>query len=252
MSRVLAPGDDARGRRALTALFAHPDDETFATGATIARYAADGVRCSLYCATDGDAGKSSAIPVSTPAELGRIRRDELRAASAILGIETVVYGGHGDGQLSQADPDAVIGQIVHLLRRERPDVVVTFGPEGAPTQHRDHRAISRLATAAFLLAGTSAFSEQLRDGVAPFRPARLCVVTWTPPGAGELYQAEGQPPHVRVDARAWNATKTTAFLAHQTQRQHQVNFERYALTDDEWYSVIIGNPAPVGATSLFD
>ena len=249
---MLAQGDDARGRRALTAIFAHPDDETYATGATLARYAAEGVRCSLYCATDGDAGKTSGIPVSSPEELGRLRRAELQAASAILGIGTIVYGGHGDGQLSQADPDRVIAQIVHLLRTERPDVVVTFGPEGAPTQHRDHRAISRLATSAFLLAGTNAFSEQLQEGVLPFRPARLCAVTWPSPAPGELYQAEGQPAHVRVDARAWNATKKAAFLAHRSQQQHQPNFERYACTDEEWYSVVIGKPARTGATSLFD
>ncbi|CAN5888781.1 PIG-L family deacetylase [soil metagenome] len=249
---MLAPGDDARGRRSLSAIFAHPDDETYATGATIARHAAEGVRCSLYCATDGDAGKTSGIPVSSPAELGRLRRVELQAASAILGIGTVVHGGHADGHLSQADPDAVIAQIVHLLRVERPDVVVTFGPEGAPTRHRDHRAISRLATSAFLLAGTNAFDEQFRDGVLPFRPARLCVVTWPAPGIDDLYQALGQPPHVRVDARPWNATKHAAFLAHTSQRQHQPNFERHALTDEEWYSVVIGSAAPTGATSLFD
>lgn len=251
---MLAQGGHTRGRRrrALTAIFAHPDDETYATGATIARYAAEGVRCALYCATDGDAGKTSGIPVSSPAELGRLRRAELQAASDILGIGTVVYGGHGDGRLSQADPDLVISQIVHLLRIERPDVVVTFGPEGAPTQHRDHRAIWRLATSAFLLAGTNAFGEQRQDGVLPFCPARLCVVTWPSPRTGELYQAEGQPAHVRVDARAWNATKQAAFLAHQSQRQHQPNFERYALTDEEWYSVVIGSPARAGATSLFD
>lgn len=249
---MLAQGDDAGGRRSLVALFAHPDDETFATGATIARYAAEGVRCSLFCATDGDAGKTSGIPVSSPEELGRLRRTELQAACAILGIASVVYGGHGDGRLSEADPDGVIAQMVRMLRVERPDVVLTFGPEGAPTQHRDHRAISRLATSAFLLAGTSAFVEQLEDGVLPFRPARLCVVTWPSPRAGELYQAEGQPAHIRVDARPWNATKRAAFLAHQSQRQHQANFERYAVTDEEWYSVVTGSPALAGATSLFD
>ena len=78
----------------LTAVFAHPDDETFATGGTIARYASEGVRCSLYCATDGDAGRSSGIPVSSPAELGALRRAELRAACDVLGIRTLVSGSH--------------------------------------------------------------------------------------------------------------------------------------------------------------
>ena len=153
---------------AVAALFAHPDDETYATGGTLARCAADGVRVSLYCATDGDAGQSSGIPVSNRAELGALRRAELRAACAVLGIASVVHGGHGDGMLASTEPDIVIGEMVQLLRLERPDVVLTFGPEGAPTMHRDHRAISRLATSAVLLAGTAtAFPEQLADGLRP-------------------------------------------------------------------------------------
>ena len=67
--------------RSLVAVFAHPDDETFAIGGTLARYAGEGVRCSLYCATDGDAGRSSGIPVSSRAELGALRRRELHAAA---------------------------------------------------------------------------------------------------------------------------------------------------------------------------
>src|SRR5687767_5932097 len=111
--------------RGLTAVFAHPDDETFAIGGTLARYSGEGVRCSLYCATDGDAGQSSGIPISSPAELGALRCEELRSAARILGIPVVERGGHRDGALALADPDLVIGEIVHLLRRERPAVVIT-------------------------------------------------------------------------------------------------------------------------------
>src|SRR5688572_15718510 len=164
--------------RGLAAVFAHPDDETFAIGGTLARYSGDGVRCALYCATDGDAGQSSGIPVSSPDELAALRREELRTAGRILGVRTLERGGHRDGALAAADPDVVIGEIVRLLRRERPEVVITFGPEGAPTRHRDHRAISRLATAAVLLAGTrTAYPEQLAGGLAPHRAGRLCYVT---------------------------------------------------------------------------
>jgi LmbE family N-acetylglucosaminyl deacetylase len=181
--------------------------------------------------------------VSSPAELGRLRRDELRAACEILGIGAVELGGHPDGLLSKTDLDLVIGEIVSLLRRERPDIVVTFGPEGAPTQHRDHRAISRLATAAYLLAGTtSAYPEQLVGGVEPHRAARLCYVTWPTPAPDSLYQTEGQPIHVRLDARPWNARKREAFRAHTTQQQHRENFERYAVADTECYFIATGTP----------
>lgn len=224
----------------LTALFAHPDDETYATGGTIARYASEGIRCSLYCATDGDAGRSSGIPVSSRAELGALRRAELHAACEILGIETLVCGGHPDGSLHDLQPDIVLGEIVALLRRERPDVVVTFGPEGAPTQHRDHRAISRLATAAFLLAGTaSAFPEQLVNGLAPFRPAELWYSTWLKPAPGDDPATEGQPIDITVDVAAWLPKKRAAFDVHRSQHVHRASFERLAIRDNEYYFVAI-------------
>jgi LmbE family N-acetylglucosaminyl deacetylase len=237
---------------AIAAVFAHPDDETFAIGGTLARYSADGVRCSLYCATDGDAGRSSGIPVSSRAELGALRREELRAACLVLGVSIIDHGGHPDGALVAVDPELVMGQIVRLIRRERPDVVITFGPEGAPTRHRDHRAISRLATAAFLLAGTAtAFTEQLDEGLAPHRPARLCYVTWPPPEPGSEPDTEGQPTHVRVAVGRWRGRKMAAFDAHRTQHQHRPQFERLALTSTEDYFVASGQPAPDGASDLF-
>ena len=65
--------------RRLAAVFAHPDDETFATGGTLAKYADAGARVTLYVATDGDAGRSSGIPFSSREELGRIRHVLIQA-----------------------------------------------------------------------------------------------------------------------------------------------------------------------------
>jgi N-acetylglucosamine malate deacetylase 2 len=229
--------------RALAAVFAHPDDETFATGGTLAKYTEDDVRVTLYCATDGDAGRSSGVPVSSREELGRIHRAELLEASARLGIRTVEHGGHADGALNAADPDVVIGQIVAFLRRERPQVVLTFGPEGAPTGHRDHRAICRFATSAVLLAGTAAFPEQLADGLTPHRPDRLCYVTWPMPFPGDRPAQEGQPIQIRVPVERWQAKKLEAFFAHRTQLQHEEYFRIVALPPTEDYFVAIGPPA---------
>ena len=224
----------------LTAVFAHPDDETYATGGTIARFSSEGVRCSLYCATDGDAGRSSGIPVSSRAELGALRRAELRAACDVLGIASLVSGGHPDGGLHDVNPDVVMGEIVALLRRERPDVVITFGPEGAPTQHRDHRAISRLATAAFLLAGTTtAFPGQLESGLEPHRPSQLWYSTWRTPAPGDDPSTEGQPIDLTVDVARWLPTKRAAFEVHRTQHMHRPSFERLALREHEYYFVAI-------------
>jgi LmbE family N-acetylglucosaminyl deacetylase len=238
--------------RGLTAILAHPDDETFAIGGTMARYAGDGVRCSLYCATDGDAGRSSGIPVSSRAGLAALRRDELRVACALLGIRVLECGGHPDGALAATDPEIVMAEIVRLIRRERPEVVVTFGPEGAPTRHRDHRAISRLATAAFFLADTTtAYPEQLADGLAPHRAERLCYLTWPTPAPGVEPYTEGQPIDISVSVRPWLPRKREAFEAHRTQHEHRAHFERLALADTEDYFVAAGTPPPRGATDLF-
>jgi LmbE family N-acetylglucosaminyl deacetylase len=146
----------------------------------------------------------------------------------------------------------VIGEMVRLLRRERPEVVLTFGPEGAPTQHRDHKAVSRLATAAVLLADTTtAFPEQLAEGLAPHRAERLCYVTWPAPQPGAELATEGQPIHIAVPVRDWRDRKVAAFDAHRTQHEHRAHFERLALGDDECYFVAIGKPAPRGETELF-
>ena len=240
------------GRRSVTAVFAHPDDETFAIGGTLAKYSDDGIRCSLYCATDGDAGRSSGIPVSSPAELAVIRRAELRDAAARLGIAVIECGGHPDGSLGTTDPELVIGEIVRLIRIERPDVVITFGPEGAPTRHRDHRVISRLATAATLLAGTrSAYPDQIAAGLRPHRAPRLCYVTWAGMLMSHDEPTEGQPAHISIDVSAWLPRKEQAFEAHRTQHDHRAQFERLALAPTEEFFVAIGAPAPAGADDPF-
>ena len=238
--------------RALTAIFAHPDDETFATGGTIAKYAEAGVRCSLYSATDGDAGRASGISVSSRVELGRIRRAELQTACAVLGVATLECGGHPDAALAAADPQLVMSEIVRVIRRERPQVVLTFGPEGAPTGHLDHRAISRLTTSAVLLAATSAFPDQLEAGLAPHRASRLCYVTWPAPAPGEAPRQQGQPRQICIPVERWHPKKLDAFFAHRTQLDHEAYFRREAMPLTEDYFVAIGTPAPSGAEDLFD
>ncbi|MEO8561492.1 MAG: PIG-L family deacetylase [bacterium] len=237
--------------RALTAIFAHPDDETFATGGTLAKYSDAGVRCSLYAATDGDAGRASGISVSSRAELGRTRREELRAACAMLGVKTIECGGHPDAALAAADPQVVISEIVQLIRRERPQVILTFGPEGAPTGHLDHRAICRLATSAMLLAATSAYPDQLESGLATHRASRLCYVTWPASAPGDAPRQESQPRQICIPVTRWHPRKLDAFFAHRTQLDHRAYFEREAMPPTEDYFVAIGVPAPGGADDLF-
>src|SRR5687768_13354003 len=228
--------------RRIAAIFAHPDDETFSIGGTIAAYAQRGVRWDLFCATDGDAGRS-AVPVSSREELASIRRNELISAARLLGVRgEIVTRGHPDGGLAQVDADELAGEVVHFLREARPSVVITFGPEGAPNAHRDHRAVSRAATAAFhQAASATAYTEQ---NLAPHTSARLFYVAWQPPGPGSPHTVHSVPATARVDVRRELDLKRRAFQLHATQRGLQDKFELLALTDDEFYAFASGRPQP--------
>lgn len=235
----------------LAAVFAHPDDETFSIGGTIAAYAVKGAHWDVFCATDGDAGRS-ALTVSTRDELGALRRNELIAAARLLGVRgEIVTRGHPDGALAQVDPDQLTGEIVHFVRQARPDVVITFGPEGAPNAHRDHRAISRATTAAFHLAASpTAFPDQR---LPPHRAARLFYVAWQPPGPGSPHTVHSMPATARVDVRRELDLKRRAFQMHATQRGLQDKFDSLALTDDEFYALAGGEPQPRETiTDLFE
>jgi len=167
-------------------VLAHPDDESLAVGGTLAMYAANGVETSLLMATRGEcgwAGEAAANP--GPRELGRIREAELRAATWALGIRNLVFLNQMDGALGQSDPAMVIARIVAEIRRLRPHVVVTFGPDGL-YGHPDHIAISQLTTAAVVGAAAPAFDE-LGDRRS-HQVDKLYYRVWTA-AEGEIYRA---------------------------------------------------------------
>jgi LmbE family N-acetylglucosaminyl deacetylase len=144
-------------QRRLLCVLAHPDDETLALGGVLARYAAEGVETHLVTATSGEQGWQGASDEHPGApELARIREAELRAAAAVLGIQGLTLLRYPDGELAAADPAEAIARIAEAVRRIRPQVVVTFGPDGA-TGHPDHIAISQLTAAALLGAADPAY-----------------------------------------------------------------------------------------------
>lgn len=136
----------------LLAVLAHPDDESMGFGGTFAKYASEGVATHLICATRGEAGWfGPPEEYPGPFALGQIREQELRAAAGVLGIRSVRFLNECDGQLDGVPPGRVIDRIVAHIRDIRPDVVVTFAPDGA-YGHPDHIAISQLTTAAVMAA----------------------------------------------------------------------------------------------------
>ena len=230
--------------RHIACIFAHPDDETFCVGGTLAKYAADGVDISLFCATNGDAGKSAAVPVSSREELAALRKQETMAAASILGIGAVEFGGYGDGTLGDIEPTPLIGDIVRFIRRRRPTIILGFGPEGAPTGHRDHRAMSHATMAAFFLSGiASAHREKDDAGDEPFRADRLFFHSWDFPLADPRLRVEPVAPTAGIDVRAFRDRKREAFLAHRTQQLSLPAFESVQ-ADFEHLAFAIGIPQP--------
>jgi LmbE family N-acetylglucosaminyl deacetylase len=147
----------------LMAVLAHPDDESLGIGGTLAKYANEGVDVFLLTATRGDRGRYRDYRFGDPqhpgpSALAEIREQELRAAASALGVQDVALLDYRDQELDRVPPRDVIAAIVEHLRRVHPDVVITFGPDGA-YGHPDHIAISQLATGAVVAAAEPAISK---------------------------------------------------------------------------------------------
>lgn len=133
---------DLKLKRMLVIL-AHPDDESFAVGGTLAKYVHRGIQVTLLCATRGEAE----IPGMKPEEAGAIREQELRAAAKHLGIE-VIFMGYHDGELSKSNPTRLVHTLNSWIALIRPQVIITFGPD-VVSGHPDHVTISRAVTQAY-------------------------------------------------------------------------------------------------------
>jgi LmbE family N-acetylglucosaminyl deacetylase len=144
------------------AVFPHPDDETLGLGSTLARYSAEGVETSLICATRGERGWfDSEGPDPGFDGVAKIREAELRCAAEHLGLHEVCFLDYIDGDVDRAEPQEIIAKIVTQIRRIRPQVVVTFSPDGA-YGHPDHIALSQFTNAALMCAADATYgnSEQ--------------------------------------------------------------------------------------------
>jgi LmbE family N-acetylglucosaminyl deacetylase len=173
------------------AVLAHPDDESLGLGGTLAKAAAEGIEVFLLTATRGDAGRYRGHQAGGPqhpgpSALAGIREAELRAAAAVLGVRDVALLDYRDGHLDRVDPRRAVEDIVTHLRRVRPDVVLTFGPDGA-YGHPDHIAISQLTTAAMIAAADTTFACDDADMPA-HAAAKLYYLAW-PASAWGAYEA---------------------------------------------------------------
>jgi LmbE family N-acetylglucosaminyl deacetylase len=165
-------GEPAAPARVLS-IHAHPDDQEFTVAGTLAKWARAGSSIVTVCLTSGEAGSNRSTPADmTPERLVKIREEEQRAASRVLGIGEVVFLGHADGVLQPTI--ALRRDLTRVIRRHRPDAVVC----GDPTvrfygtrymNHPDHRVAADVALdAVFPSAETRfIFPELLDEGLEP-------------------------------------------------------------------------------------
>jgi LmbE family N-acetylglucosaminyl deacetylase len=237
-----------REPRRLLGVFAHPDDETFGSGGTLALYAKRGVAAHVVCATRGEVG-------GTPQGLGShssvadMRAAELDCAARILGLASVRYLGYRDsgmpGSPHNQHPESTVAaplaevacKIAYHLRDIRPQVVLTFDPIGG-YRHPDHIAVHQATVEAFQLAADPAVGG---EGLAPYAPQKLYFATFSrralrlavwllrilrrdPTHFGDNGDIDlvslatvDFPTHARIDIRAVAAIKARASACHASQ-----------------------------------
>jgi LmbE family N-acetylglucosaminyl deacetylase len=150
-----APGGTPR---TLLAVFAHPDDEQVVSP-MLARYAREGVTVHLAIATDGQKGVREHAGIPAGSALATARAAEARCACERLHIQPPILMGLEDGALQlDSNKRAVLERVSHLLTELRPDVLVTWGPDGV-TGHTDHRMVSNLVTEVVQRGGPAAASR---------------------------------------------------------------------------------------------
>lgn len=197
--------------RTILFVFAHPDDESHWGSGVAIRCHDEGARTVLVTLTRGERGTNGGI--CTTEELPGVREAELREAARILKFDALELLPYLDKEIPNIKPDEIRRTLVGAIRRERPDVVVTFDPDGI-TMHLDHIALSRYVTDAIPAAADPRWFPQLG---APYHVPRLL---WTPP---VMPWDEGEfPPRPGVDflidTSRWWRERAAALSAHRTQR----------------------------------
>jgi N-acetyl-1-D-myo-inositol-2-amino-2-deoxy-alpha-D-glucopyranoside deacetylase len=233
----------------LLAVLAHPDDESFGMGGTLALYAARGADVYLVCATRGEVGMVDPEHMQGFNTTAELRESELRCAAAQLGLKKVFFLDYRDsgmpGSPDNRHPDAqvahpveeVAGHVVKYIRELKPDAVLTFDPIGG-YRHPDHIHIHNATVLAFEKADDASFDPEKGP---PFKPRALYyhvfprlflrMATRIMPLFGQDPRKFGRnqdvdlksladvefPTHVKIDIRSVSAVKDAASMCHASQ-----------------------------------
>ncbi|MVP00523.1 PIG-L deacetylase family protein [Paenibacillus lutrae] len=194
-------------RKTLLFIFAHPDDESFACGGTMAKYADQGHAVHLVCATSGCKGKTGGYTFTCREEVARFRESELQLAAGVLGLQEVCFCRYPDGGLAEVDEDELASHIADLILKLQPQLIVTFPPDGV-TGHPDHIAVSKAVLAAAIRTESSLETApdlyyvsipNYYDHCGDYGPSERCPIT------------------ARVDISEFRSRKGKALQAHKSQ-----------------------------------
>jgi LmbE family N-acetylglucosaminyl deacetylase len=227
---------------------AHPDDECFAFGGALALAADRGVETNVICLTDGQAATNRGTSRSSE-ELGAMRRAELAASCAVLGVKAHELLWFQDAQLEFHSLHELAAPLVERIRRFRPHVVLTFGLEGALNTHPDHTCVSAATSAAVQWAHSSKRFPELGP---VWQTQRLFHLTT------DFFMEDRQPPlpepwTCTVDVRSVLGRKQDAFRQHTSQAPLvERTREIFAKHGAHEHYLLVASPTPQPATQTTD
>ncbi len=188
-------------------IMAHPDDPEFSAGGSIARWTSEGHEVVYALVTDGSKGTDHRE--MTPPDLVALRKDEQRAAAAVLGVQRIIFMSYPDGEVV---PDLMLRRdLVRVIRQVRPEIIVAPDPQTLFTvfgtiNHPDHRAVGLAAMDAIFPAARNHnyFPELLAEGLEPVY-------------VKEVYLSGTLHPDTWIDVTATFERKIEALRAHKSQ-----------------------------------
>jgi LmbE family N-acetylglucosaminyl deacetylase len=196
-------------RRTILCVFAHPDDECFMCGGTIAICADRGDRVVLVTLTGGEAATQFGPVRRSAAALKKIRRRELLASSRLLGIQRIHLLNFPDGRLDRVAVKRLERSIRVFVDRYQPDFIFSFAPDGV-TKHNDHQVVSRAVTT---------LVQQKKTA------AGLCLFGWPNDVRRRLnLPPAGRQRHFRISVTTAVNRKMRAIAAHRSQVKAQRRF----------------------------
>jgi mycothiol S-conjugate amidase len=232
----------------LLSIHAHPDDESSKGAGTVAKYKAEGVRTVLVCCTGGEEGdilNPAMDRDEVRADIAAVRRAELDRAAAIIGYDHVEMLGYRDSGMpdseANADPAAfanapeeeAVGRLVAILRRERPQVVLTYGDEQGGYPHPDHLRVHDITHPAV---DAAADPSRFPEAGPPWQVSKVYYSVWSKrrmqlthekfleldlesPYSSEWFERPWQDHRITtmIDIEGYADVRLDALLAHETQ-----------------------------------